>query len=233
MLTRSKIFTAYIGISIILTGCLPSKIENEINETQKTNAQSAPLTGKKTSNDLNTENIKLSEEQQNALNKLEEKEPKEALFENDLEIRKELDLHVPGKKASFQDPIEFSQYISYLFFAYYAGQIKPKDFNAEISSYAHEEFLNLLPKKEEAKIETFKQLQKMYIGQLRSPIKSYVITEPEYQERAGEAVFYRKFILKNGEEIYSVTVIKKEGDKWTLLDDSPSPPYEVQQPFEK
>lgn len=226
---RIKIISLLIiAGTLLLSACLPSKIQEKIEETEEENTK-VDKKDKHQDEEITIDNVKLSDEQLKILEN-QKNDPKEAVFENDLDLRKELAIKIPNKQKSFDNPEEFSQYISYLFFAYHSGKMKPEEFTQEILPYAHKSFLDMLPESKENQIETFKQIQKLYLGQLRSPIESYIITDIEHQERVGEAVFYRKYTQKNGEVLYSITVIKKEDNSWKLIDDSPAPPYTVE-PF--
>lgn len=180
------------------------------------------------SKDIQDEFYKLSDEQLEVLKKMN-KTVEEALFENDLELRKELSISVPEKKESYTDAKEFSQYISYLLFAFHKGEIDAATFYDEISPYLHEDFLKDLPESRENKIKTFDTIQKLYREQLSAEIEKYTITNLNKESRFGETYFYRKYTLKNGEEVYSITELKRDKKgAWKLLDDSPAPPYQVQ-----
>jgi Na+-transporting methylmalonyl-CoA/oxaloacetate decarboxylase gamma subunit len=220
----NRIMILLFVITLFLSACMPSKFQEEIEETEKKNSE---VKKEKEKEEVTPENVELSKEQKEALDELEDKSNEEALFENDLDIRKELNIQVPEKRSSYENPEELSQYISYLFFAYHKGEMKPETFVDELLPHAHEEFLKLLPTNQKNQIETFTVLQETNLKALPSPIASYVITDIQYQERAGEAMFYRKYVLQNIEEIYYITTIKKEDNVWKLFDDSPAPPYEV------
>lgn len=216
----------------ILSACMPSKIQEEISETEKKNAEMKEIEKEKNKSEeeITPENVELSKEQLKILENLEKKEPTEALFENDLDIRKELNIQIPESRSSYEDPEELSQYISYLFFAYHKGEIKPEAFLDKVLPHSHKDFLDILPGNRNNQIETFKILQETGISLLQSPIESYVITDLQFQDRVGEAMFYRKYSQQNGQEIYYITLLKKEDNIWKLADDSPAPPYEVE-PF--
>ncbi|WP_035400754.1 hypothetical protein [Bacillus sp. NRRL B-14911] len=217
--------------TLYLTACMSSHIEEEIQKTETEKSASHDQAKEKESSQ---DKVELSPEQKKSLEALENKDLEESLFENDLDLRKELDKNVPDAKPAFTDPEEFSQYISYVFFAYYKGDMKPEEFANQFLKYAHPEYIEQLPNNRENQIETFKVLQETYLDQLHSSIKDYVITDIDYQGRVGEAAFYRKFILENGEEMYSITILKQQEDKtWRLLEDSPAPPYEVAPLMEK
>lgn len=214
---RGILLSLSLGAAVTLSGCMSETIDNKINQISSNQEE---LT-----NASNEESTKLSEEQTNILANLEPKSNKEALFENDLEIRKELDIVVPEKKDNFQDAEDLSQYISYIFFAFYKGELQSDQFLEVLNSNAHSDYLNHLPTQQDLQIKTLQLAQDKYRENLRAELESYIITDLLYQDRADEAFFYRKYVLENKEEIYSVTTLKKDGDYWKLLDDSPSTPY--------
>jgi hypothetical protein len=209
-----------LGSLLLLTGCMSSEIEKEIIKTEQSSTS-----GETGNDDMSSNSVELSDEQKQALENLDKKSNEEALFENDLDIRKEIEIDIPEQKDSFNDPTELSQYISYLFFAFYKGEMQPEQFLDQLLLHAHTEYLDQLPKKRQLQIDTLQLIQNEYREKLRSEFKNFIITELQYQERVDEAFFYRKYVLENSEEIYSVTTLKKEGDSWKLFDDSPSTPY--------
>lgn len=225
-----------------LMGCTSSKIQERIDEVEETNKQNTEQSSKKDKigKEGDTDNkhednsieddepVELSEEQKDALAKAQQNTTEEALFKNDLDIRKELKLDIPNEKNAFTDPNEFAQYVSYLFFAYHTGQMKAEDFYLKMKPHLHEGFIELLPNEEENRVLAFKSIQELFIKHLTSPIATYTITDLKFQERYGEAMFYRKYETKRNDRIYYVTTFKKEGDVWKLFDDNPAPPYIVE-----
>ena len=221
---KVTLFVASLFLLFSLTGCMPSKIQQRIDETEKENAD---IKEKNQEEVQRLEDQELSDEQKKILSSLPKNTAEEALFKNDLDLRKELDIEVPNEQSSFKQPEEFAQYISYLFFAYHKGEMKPEEFLNKVHPHLHENYLNMLPNERDNQIEAFNALQKFFADQLSSPISSYSITNLDFQERAGEAMFYRKYELSNKENIYYVTILKIENDVWKLFDDSPAPPYTI------
>lgn len=217
-----SIFGSIFGSLLILTSCMSSTIDEEIKQSKKNSINAKNETNQE---EITPDNVKLPEEQQKALDELEKKSAEEALYENDLDTRKELDSNVPEKKKFFTNAEEFSQYISHLFFTYDKGDVPAEAYLDELLVYAHPDYLENFPNNRENQLLNLKNIKKQITDKLRAPIESYVITELNYEEKIDEATFYRKYILENKEELYFVTVLKQEGDSWKLYDDSPSTPY--------
>ncbi|WP_028393944.1 hypothetical protein [Bacillus cihuensis] len=209
---------------ILLTGCSSSVFEAKIKETEIKNQK---VIEEKSHNQVETpsNNESISDKQKEVLEKLDENTKEDALFKNDLDLRRELNIKVPEHKEGYKDPNEFSQYISYLFFAYHSGKMSAEEFTNLIIPQSHENFINMLPREKGNQIESFSVLQAQFKKVIAAPIKNYSLTELEKQDRFQEASFYRKYELENGEFIYYITVIKEKNGIWKLYDDSPAPPY--------
>ncbi|MFD5853586.1 hypothetical protein ACFWGC_25980 [Cytobacillus pseudoceanisediminis] len=201
---------------------MSSKIEEEV---AKTGQKNLPIATDNTE-EVTVENVEISKEQKDILENMD-KTTEEAVLENELNSKKEIPIIVPKNKSEFKDPDEFSQYISSIFFSFYKGDLSPEDLLDHLIRNGHPDYLAQLPKERKNQIATLEFLQQKYTEQLKSPIVSYAITDLQYQQRAGEAVFYRKYILENQKEIYSISILKKKGDTWLLFDDGPSAPYVI------
>jgi len=177
---------------ILISGC-----ESKFTERAKEAEQKRIENKKEEPKELTPETVELSEEQQKALDNLEKKEAEEALFENDLDIRKELKKDVPPQKESYENPEELSQFLGYLFYAYHTKKMNHEDYYKTLLPHMHTQYLSMLPKEEKNRISSFKSLQNLFIEQLPALINDYVITELQYQDRSGEATFYRKYELSN------------------------------------
>ncbi|MEK5071655.1 hypothetical protein [Sporosarcina sp. FSL K6-1508] len=220
---------------VTTSACMPSKIQEKIEETEKIN-----VITKEESSELilpeNTvpEDIKISEEEKEVLDKLEKITPEKALAENNLEIRSELNIQLPKKRSIYKDENEFSQFISNLFFKYHTKQIVAADFYKEISPHFDEKFKSLLPESEKEQLRTFEILQEQFLIHLPSPIINYKITNIEIDARTKEGTFYRVYELQNKTKIYYMTFVKPSAEgQWLLLDDKPAPPYKIQDAQEK
>ncbi|MDQ0273510.1 hypothetical protein [Cytobacillus purgationiresistens] len=221
MLTKHP-FKLVIAISLtlhILPGCMSSKVDEKIQEVELENSKNSVV--------KNEETNLINPEQQKAIDNMNSKDAHTALSKNKLDKQQELKSSIPAGKDEYKDPEELSQYLGNLFYLYHSEKIEPKEYLDHILQHAHAEYKEKLPKIYDNQLEAVEILQELYIGQLREPIESYVITELNYQDRVGEATFYRKYTTRDNEEIFSITVIKKDGDVWKLLDDSPAAPYEV------
>lgn len=208
------------GTTFFLTGCMSSSVQEAIEDTKQKNAHFE----KGETEEITPEKIELSGDQKEILNSMVPKDPLKALYENELDVREEINLQIPENKNSFENPEEFSQYVSNLLFQFHKGEINPETFTELISPHVHENFLT--PGQEE-QISSFKAIQDTFKEHLPSPIVTYKLTDLEHQERVREAAFYRKYFLKNGEELYFITVIKQVNNAWKLFDDSLSPPYQT------
>lgn len=224
----------YKLVAIMLTGCFSlaacddkSIIEKRIEETEEQNKKIVDKQEVNTE-DTKPEDITLSDAQLQTLEEMEHKDSAEvALSKNELDQRNEVNKNVPSEKDKFTDFNEFGQFVSYWFFQYHSKAIDGKTFYDKVSPHFSEDFNNLLPSSTEEKIEAFEILQDLFDKQIKSPLQDYAITEVELKTRVDEAGMYRKYTLKNQETIYYYSVFTKEGDRWLLFDDSPSPPYVI------
>lgn len=204
----------------IVAACTPSKIQDEIDKTEKINEENKePIV------EFNNEN-ELSEEQMEILDDLKD-EPGDIADVKDFDKRVELEVEVPVDRKKYKDPDELAQQINYLFYQFHTNEISGKNFYKKISPYFHETFDEMLPSTEADKIETFTVLQKKFIEGIASPIINNQITNTEVSRLKTEISFYRKYELENGDELYFITILKKEGDYWYFADDSPTPPYDI------
>ncbi|GEL05541.1 hypothetical protein [Rummeliibacillus stabekisii] len=223
---------AGVLLSIFLSGCgmMDHTIDKQINKVKgdkKTEKTKEAASANKPESEVNEKDITLSQSQKNRLKGAESQTPEEAISKSKKKA-KEVGINLPQNKEEFTDVNEFSQYISHLLFLYHSGEIKGDQFYTVGKKYMSESFLAQLPDTDAERKNTFIELVKLFKEQLRSDIKSYQLTDVELDERAKEASFYRKYTLKNGERVYYQTVMKKENEKWLLLDDSPSESYKAE-----
>lgn len=211
--------------TMLLAGCLPDKIEEEIEQVETENQKNQKVEEQNEEN-LAPENVELSEEQKEALEETEEITSEEAVNEL-VDQQESIDVKMPAAKDAFATEQEFSQYVANLFFLYHTEDLKADAFYERIRPHLHDNFLGMLPAEESARLEAFEMLQHTFNQYLSSPIESYELTETVLLERLDEATFYRKYLTEDKEPIYYQTVIRKVNDQWLLFDDSPSPPYEI------
>lgn len=211
--------------TLFLSGCLPDNVADEIEKVESENQKSQNATEEEDKK-LSPENVLLTKEQLEILKEHENVSSEEAVNEL-IEEEPSIKISVPKEKDAFDSEQEFAQYLSNLFFLYHTGQVEPELFYERVKPHLHENFLEMLPKEESDRKETFEILQLTFMQYLPAPIVSYELTEPAYLERVEEATFYRKYVTKDHDPIYYQTVIKKEDGHWQLFDDSPAPPYEI------
>ncbi len=223
-----KLAAIILTASIALAACNDkSVIEKRIEVTEKQNKEISDKQEEKVE-ETPPQDIKISDGQEDALKEMENKDSaEEALSKNELDKRIEMDKDIPTDKEKYTDLNEFGQYISYWFYQYHSKKIDGKTFYEKVSPHFSENFNGLLPSTPEEKIQTFEILQDLFSKQIKAPLNDYAITDVELRIRVNEAGMYRKYILTNQETIYYYSVFVKEGDRWLLFDDGPSPPYVI------
>ncbi|AQQ55340.1 hypothetical protein [Planococcus lenghuensis] len=209
---------------LLLTGCLPKPIAEEVEKAEQENEQ---LVEQQEDTETDPEDVELSEEQKEVLTETEAVTPEEAAGKLS-ETKEEVAIKLLAQQDTFDSSEKLAQYVSHLFFLYHKGDLGADKFYDRIRPHLHENFLSMLPDGEELQRETFENLQAVFRQHLKEPIESYQLTSSTYSERAGEAMFYRKYELANDQQpIYYQTVLIQEGSQWLLFDDSPAPPVEI------
>lgn len=225
-LISKKNLLALSLVPVLLSGCLQDKIDEEIEKSSKESEVRHEVEGHTDEQHENEEAI--SDEQVEAIEELEGVSPEEAASNIVIDSRSELKTDKLVSVKNPKDLEDVSNYISQQFFLYHSKSIGAEEFLTTMKPYFHEEFLDLLPSEEEMILQTFTTLQDMFIAQLGSPITSYFHTDVQLLRHQTEANFYRKYVLKNGKEIYYQTLMKQDEEgMWKMIDDSPSPAYEI------
>lgn len=217
------------GLMLFSAGCVPDKVQEEIEKTEKENAEKQ---AGKEDEEVVPEDVEISEEQKEELENHEHVSEEEAVAEL-VEEQESIKIDLPKKKDEFTSHQELSQYVSNLFFLYHKGDLNTNDFYEMLRPNLHNDFLELLPKSEADRKETFEVLQYTFLQYLTAPIESYELTEATTNIRGDEGESYRKYITDDSQFIFYVLRMKKEGDHWLVTDDSPAPPYEIDPSIEK
>lgn len=228
------ILNGVIVATVLLGGCMPSKIQERIDEAETIKEVEKENHVFEDMTEVPPEDIEISKEQKEIIDNLETKDVHEAIENNKKEERIELPKKQPTARDAYKDENEFSQFISSLFYEYMTKKIKSDEFYDKISPHFHEDFIALLPDTEEYQRQTFKILQDELNKALTQPIVDYKVTNVDIDPRTKEATFYRVYILKNGEQLYYMTYIKPGKDgQWLLANDKLAPPYEESKAKEK
>lgn len=223
----------------LMAGCLPSKFEEKVEEAEQDKIQKQEMKKEtppdiKEIEEMEPSEVELSEEQLKTLEEGPQISPEEAVKNNQLEQQVEIEPSVPKEKESYTTAEEASQYISYLFYQYHTKQIDGKTFYSKLKPHMDQQFLSLLPEKEEYRVRTFEVLQEEFSKQLPSPIMSYKTTMVNTDERTKETTFYRMYEMKNKVRLYFITVMNPtDKGQWLITDDRPAPPYVVQDAQQK
>lgn len=227
-----KLSSALVISSALLVGCsngMGKIVEKEIDKTEDAPASTDDKNVKDDGAIDDEENFEpgaLSKEQQKLIEKSPSKTAEDAAANNNLDTAIVIKKAVPVAKDQFTDMNEASQYISYLLFMYHSLNIDGSKFYIDIKPYLHEKFLELLPEDEVNRKDMFVSLQKLFTEQLKVKIKDYEMTKVTYSNFSKEAVFFRKYILVNGEEIfYKTTLEVGKSNEWLLVNDEPTPGY--------
>lgn len=211
------------GLLLFSTGCVPDKVQEEIEKTENENAEKQ--SGQE-DEEVAPEDIEVSEEQKEELESHDHVSEEEAVAEL-TEEQESIEIELPKKKDEFTSHQELSQYVSNLFFLYHKGDLDTDEFYEMLRPHLHDDFLELLPASEADRKETFEVLQYTFLQYLPAPIESYELTEATTNIRGDEGESYRKYVTDDSQFIYYVLRMKKEGSQWFVTDDSPAPPYEI------
>lgn len=221
-----KILLALSFLPLFLGGCLQEKIDKEVERNTKETA--VDLENEDHHEDHQEEDETVSEEQIEIIEGLEQVSPEEAAGNFVIDSRSELKADDIDPVSDQSDQDEVAKFISQQFFLYHSNSIKAESFLESMTPYFHDDFRALLPGEETLLLQTFSTLQELFISQLGSPITAYYHTDVQLMRQQTEANFYRKYVLKNGKEIYYQTLMRQnEKGVWQLVDDSPSPDYEI------
>lgn len=220
--------------TFLLTGCLQEKIDKEldksISEEHHTHGDESLHQHDESehSHDGEVEDTHLTEEQLHALEESDHVTPEEAAQSFVIDSRSEFESSAIKNLADSKDLNMVASYISQQFFLYHSKSIDAEEFISSMKLYFHTEFRTLLPEDDALLLQMFEMLQDMFVSQLGSPMTSYYQTDVQLMKQQTEANFYRKYVLKNGKEIYYQTLLKQdEQGNWLLVDDSPAPAYEI------
>lgn len=226
MSKKRYILNGVVVATVLLSGCMSSKIQERVDEAEKTTEEKDnPVIEDMT--DVPPEEIELSDEQKEIIENMETEDVYEAIENNKMEERTELPKFQPPVRDAYKDEKEFSQFVSALFYEYMTKKIESDVFYDKISPHFHADFKALLPESENYQRQTFKILQDELNKALTQPIVDYKITNVDIDPRTKEATFYRVYILKNGEQLYYMTYMKPdESGRWLLTNDKLAPPYE-------
>lgn len=232
----TKVILLSLGLTVGLaatSACVPSKIQKEIESTEKKNEEIKEERKYDNVEEIPPEEIELSPEQQEVLDELTEITPQEALNHNILEERTESEGKAPRKKDIYTNETEFSQYISFYFYQFHSNKIDADEFYDAVSPYFHNDFIDKLPVDEDARRRTFEILQEQFQIHLPSVIESYWITNVDLDPRSKEGTFYRVYELKNKQLVHYVTYIRPSAEGgWLITDDRPGPPYKIKEAIE-
>jgi hypothetical protein len=223
-----------IGVLITTTACLPSKVQKEIENTEKKNESLKKEQVHEDMEEVAPEDVELSENQQEILIELNKVSPEDALKENILEERVELEKNVPNKQEKFNNETKFSQYVSNYFYQFHSKKINADMFFDALSPYFHESFKEMLPPDEAHQRRTFEVLQEQFQIHLPSPIQDYWITNVKLDPRSKEGTFYRVYELRNKQLVHYLTYIRPDEEGyWFITDDRPAPPYTINEALEQ
>lgn len=205
-----KVFSALVATSLFLTAC-NSKFDEEAERVNKLKNEAKETSSK----DSDQEQLK---EQYKEM----EKPLDEVIMENDLDKVQEVPSIEVEVKSEYQDPVEFSKFVSQKLYNFYISQITPEEYYKFLTEYGSERVISELPTEKDA-ISILKSIQDMF-KQQNITGESYTLTNIALNRLKNEGSFYRKVITTNGDE-YFVTIIKKEDGLWKYEDDGPAPPY--------
>lgn len=218
--SRNRKALSFLLVSTILftAACdMNQTIEKEIekNDTaEKSNLEDSPANNKE-----------LNESQKEKLKESDSQTAEDAVKHNEQEKAVEASKKVVKEKENFTDLNEFVTYIQNKYYEYHAKLITEDQFYKTIEKYFSSKIHDNLPKNEVLKKQTFMTVQQSIQKTIKSPIKDYKYTTPNYNEKYEYAYSLRKYTLKNGKTIYFKLEMQKENNSWKVLDDRYTQPY--------
>ncbi len=233
---------ALLSSVLLLSGCSPTKFiekgtkeqEENYEEEKSKDEATDEKTIKESESGTDFENAandySMTDDQKEALKKSESKDSFEAAKHNNLDERVVVKKNVPIVKDVFTDAEEASQFYSYALFMYYSLNWDGTTFYNTIKQYLHNDFIDMLPSKDEDRVRMYESLQRIFTEQLDSKIEEYEMTKLYDGDSEDEKVFFRKYILTNREEVFYKTTIKRVGNEaWQLTNDEPTAGYHTGQ----
>ncbi|QCJ45478.1 hypothetical protein FAY30_26425 (plasmid) [Bacillus sp. S3] len=214
---RVKILASVLTASVLLTGCFNSSFEQEAKKVKERKVELKKEEKIKKSNDI--------KEQKEFYKKLE-KPLDEVIVENDLDQVKEIEPKEVQEKTTFEDSVEFAQYTSKILYDFYTQQISSEQYYKFLMDHGSTSVKDELPTEKDA-ITILTNIQDMYKKQNITG-DGYKLTHVAVDRLKRDGTFYRKVITTNGEE-YFLTTITKENKGWKFIEDSPSPPYTLEE----
>ncbi|EFV74562.1 hypothetical protein MKY20_24915 [Cytobacillus sp. FSL W8-0315] len=204
---KVKAISLILSSSLLLTGCggLFDKESKRIEALKEEKKQGE------------LKDSKEKEEQERPVN--------EVVYENELDTLKEVENLDYKNLEEYKDAAEFSKFVADALYKFYTVQLSPENYYEFLLQYGTESVKESLPSKDDA-VTVFSSLQDLYLKQNING-ESYTLTNVTFNRLKNEGSFYRKVLTTNGEE-YFISIIQKENGVWKYADDSPSPPYEVQ-----
>lgn len=208
----------FIVIVILLSSC-SNKLVDEAIKTQEMNQIK-----------IEEEEIKLEEEkeEQRELYKSMEKPLEEVIQENALDQKKVINQEEDiSEKTNFTDETEFALYVSSVLFDFRNGTISPEEYFSFLSKHSAKDIKKEFPTDKETALLIYSNIQSLFKDNDIKP-ESYITSEVTLNASKKEGHFYRKILTNKGEEFYITTIVKEDG-QWKFSDDSPSPPFEIQE----
>jgi len=212
-LKKGGILGFVLTATVLLFGCADSFVE----EARKQHEESQ----KQKEEEMQIEKEK--EREQKEFYEDIESPVEEIVEENKIDvvaIQKPMDI---VEKEQYDDPNEFSQYVSKILYEFYTLKLSPEKYYDFLIKYASEETKKQLPSAENATT-VYSAIQDLFRQQSIKG-EGYEISEVVFDRFKRSGYFYRKLSTTNGNEYY-ITTITLEKDGWKFVDDSPSPPFE-------
>ncbi|AND43118.1 MULTISPECIES: hypothetical protein [Cytobacillus] len=211
---KVKAISLILSSSMLLTGCggLFDKESKRIEALKEEKKQGELKDSKE-------------KEEQEKIYKDMERPVNEVVYENELDTLKEVENLDYKNLEEYKDAAEFSKFVADALYKFYTVQLSPENYYEFLLQYGTESVKESLPSKDDA-VTVFSSLQDLYLKQNING-ESYTLTNVTFNRLKNEGSFYRKVLTTNGEE-YFISIIQKENGVWKYADDSPSPPYEVQ-----
>ena len=150
-----------------------------------------------------------------------------AVQNNEFEKRHVIDNTPAEQKEEYKDPEEFAKFASRILFDFQNDNLDAEEYYNFLINYGSDNAVENLPEAKDNAIAVLESLQNLFIDNEMGG-DEYIITNVGYSKGKSEGYFYR--MIKNGtiESYYITTIVRKNGI-WRFHEDSPSPPFDLEE----
>ncbi|MFC0273760.1 hypothetical protein ACFFIX_20445 [Metabacillus herbersteinensis] len=203
----------------VLSACSNDKLMEEVEKTKKKNSEKQEL------QDQNKEEL---DKKQKEIIESNEKPIEDVIKESEMDKSKVISDGTNVKiKDNYTDENELAIYVGKVLFEFYTFSQSPEDFYQFLKDYGSPRIHEETVKDKDTGVLIFENVQSIY-KQQKIQQESYVLSKVMLSKNKKEGYFYRKIKSNKGDEYYITSLVKENG-VWKYSEDSPSPPFEVEE----